>query len=174
MQKIMVKLTDSDKKKARQIIKELNIPEVPGESILYGKGTVAGYLGKIAVARVLGIKLACCYDYDMILGGLFKISVKTKRVTTPKIEPGYECSVAAGATQQKCDWYAFFRIDRDTESVGWVVGFLPKEEYFSKSRFLTAGTVDGSNKKIIDVDCYNVKIGHLNPLPIPIKGGKKT
>ncbi len=44
----------------------------------------------------------------------------------------------------------------------WLLGWLPKQEYFNKSKFLKKGTVDEDNGYTVKASCYNLKIDELN------------
>ena len=107
------------------------------------------------------------YDYDLVLDGDLTLDVKSKRTGfTPKLD--YECSITALNTKQKCDMYVFTRVRNDM-TVGWILGFLPKEEYFDKATFMEKGTVDSSNGWKVKSDCYNVPINELRPISELIK-----
>jgi len=164
---IEVNISASDKKKAAAIAKEIGPRK---RSILNNKGAQAGYVGKIVVARLLGLDLCCGVDFDMVIGGIIKAAVKTKQ-TAGIPSPSFECSIEAGATEQKCDWYVFVRVDKDTMSKAWILGYLPKVEYFEKATFLKKGDIVGDNKFEVKANCYNVPISALKPLPLPEKGG---
>ena len=102
------------------------------------------------------------YDYDIVSKSGIKYDVKTKRCTSePK--PFYECSVANFNTKQKCDRYAFVRIENKNKRWGraWVLGWLEHDEYFEKAKKLTKGQIDPSNGFIVRADCYNVAISDL-------------
>ena len=73
------------------------------------------------------------YNYDIVYKNI-KYDVKTKRCTSPP-KSHYECSVAAYNTKQKCDRYAFVRIEWVNGKWGraWVLGWLEHDEYFEKA-----------------------------------------
>ena len=128
-------------------------------SITKGDGNISGFIGEIMVLSCLPEgKLLNTYDFDIVYKD-YKLDVKTKRTTkTPR--DYYDCSVASFNTKQKCSHYIFTRILNDY-SKGWVLGWLPKEEYFNIARFLKKGDRDGDNGFIVKSDCYNVKINQL-------------
>jgi len=130
-------------------------------SITKGRGNIIGFLGEIITANYLDTKISNTYDYDMIFNNL-KIDVKSKRVTTPP-KDYYECSIAALSAKQKCDMYIFTRIKNDY-SIGWLLGYLDKKEYFKNAKFLKKGEVDPSNNWKVSVDCYNLPINKLNKM----------
>lgn len=130
-------------------------------SITAGEGNLAGFIGEIVVARFLNARIENTYDYDLVLDGI-KIDVKTKR-TSVKPQLHYECSVAAFNTKQKCDWYVFVRVKND-DSKAWILGYLPKDEYYRSAKLLKKGDVDPSNNFTVHADCYNVSISSLRPL----------
>lgn len=136
-------------------------------SITEGEGNVPGFLGEFIAAEYLGAEVSNTYEYD-ILAEEKRIDVKTKRCTS-KPKDFYECSIAAFNTRQECDIYLFTRIlwHKDKPKVwkkGWLLGWLPKEEYFEKATFLKKGQVDPSNNFTVKADCYNLKISCLNDM----------
>lgn len=128
-------------------------------SIERGGGNVAGLIGEVVAAAVLGATICNTYDYDIVAAGA-KIDVKTKRCTS-KPRPDYDCSVAAYNTKQRCDYYAFVRVLNDYTKA-WYLGSIPKVEYFRRARKMTAGQIDPSNGFTVKADCYNLKIEELN------------
>jgi hypothetical protein len=135
-------------------------------SILRGEGNQVGFLGKIAVSRLLKLPFHNTPHHDIVMGeGLHRtrIAVKTKSASfEPK--PDYECSIAAASPMQDCDWYVFVRVKNDL-SVAWVLGYYPRIEYFEVAKLLRKGEVVGDNGFEVKADCYNVPISALRPLP---------
>lgn len=140
----------------------------------FGKGTgnLAGFTGEGLVHEYLQEQGLMCgwtntFDYDMVLEGDVTIDVKTKRTGfTPKLD--YECSITAASKKQACDVYVFTRVKNDM-SKGWILGFLPKQEYMDKATFMEKGTIDSSNGWKVQADCYNVPINELRPISELIK-----
>jgi hypothetical protein len=130
-------------------------------SITRGVGNVSGFVGEVVVAQALGAKLIDSFDYDIEFGET-RIEVKTKR-TSVKPKPNYECSVAATNTKQQCDWYVFTRVLNDN-SKAWILGYLPRDEYFRRARLMRKGEIDPSNNFTVKEDCYNVSIALLSDL----------
>ena len=133
-------------------------------SITHGKGNISGFLGEIMTLHSLSEGEICnTYDFDILYKDK-KLDVKTKRTgVVPKNY--YDCSVAAFNTKQKCSHYIFTRILNDL-SKGWVLGWMSKEDYFTKARFLKKGEQDGDNGFIVKADCYNLPIDKLHPIEI--------
>lgn len=129
-------------------------------SIRKGNGNFVGFVGEHIVSEYLGIDLDNSYDYDIVVGG-YPCDIKTKECTSPP-EPHYECSIAAFNTKQECKVYIFVRVCDD---VAWLLGWMPKTEYFEKARFLKKGQVDKSNGFVVKADCYNLAISELYPFP---------
>ena len=136
-------------------------------SITKGDGNIAGFLGEFIAAQEIGAEISNTYEYDLLVGPT-TIDVKTKRCTS-KPRDFYECSIAAYNTKQKCDVYVFTRLlwlkamPKAWER-GWLLGWLPKKEYFEKATFLKKGQVDPSNNYTVKADCYNLKISCLNDM----------
>jgi len=127
-------------------------------SITSGCGNLAGFIGELMVQSILPSTVVNTYDYDLVIGGA-TADVKTKRTSVTPI-PDYECSVAAYNTRQSADIYIFCRVSYDYSN-GWVLGFLPKHEYYAKAKYLKQGDVDPSNHFVVKADCYNVAISEL-------------
>lgn len=132
-------------------------------SITRGEANLEGFLGEILVAKHIKAQVKNTYDYDLIKDGR-KIDVKTKRCTSPP-RADYECSIAAYNTKQKCDYYIFVRILED-HSRGWILGGMPKEDYFKKSRFCKKGKIDEKSNLgwTFKADCYNLEIKELEEI----------
>ena len=128
-------------------------------SILRGGGSVAGFLGEQIAIEAMGGKWNNSFDYDIILDDGRKVEVKTKQTSATPL-PHYSCSISNYNTRQKCDIYAFTRVLKDF-SKGWFLGFLPKEEYFEKAKFMKKGDFDPDNGYEVRADCYNLTIEEL-------------
>lgn len=154
---IEVTITPEMIKEAKEKAKDLGTLK---NSITDGDGNVAGFLGELVVAQATGAKVSNTRDYDVIRSDGKTADVKTKRCGS-KPEPRFDCSVADFNTRQKCDYYIFVRVLKDF-SKAWIVGELPKTEYFEKAVFIQQGQYDPSNKWRCKADCYNVPISKLN------------
>ena len=156
---IEIKITEEMKKRAWAKSREMGVIR---NSIMKGGGNIAGFLGEEVANVVIDGTINNTYDYDIVSKSGIKYDVKTKRCTSePK--PFYECSVANFNTKQKCDRYAFVRIENKNKRWGraWVLGWLEHDEYFEKAKKLTKGQIDPSNGFIVRADCYNVAISDL-------------
>ena len=136
-------------------------------SITKGDGNIAGFLGEFIAAREIGAEVDNSYQHDLRFGTT-TIDVKTKRCTS-KPRDFYECSIAAYNTKQKCDIYVFTRLlwhkaKPQVWERGWLLGWLPKKEYFEQATFLKKGQVDPSNNYTVKADCFNLKISCLNDM----------
>ena len=129
-------------------------------SILQGRGSVAGFIGEQIALHCLGGTWENTYEYDIILPDGSKVDVKTKHTSVTPL-PEYDCSVANFNTKQECDMYAFVRVKGDL-TVGWYLGSVTKEEYFKKARFMKKGDIDPSNNYKVRADCYNLTIKELD------------
>jgi len=154
---IEVAITPEMIKQAQKEAEELGVLR---NSITEGNGNVAGILGELVVAKATGSTKSNTRDYDLLRPDGSKSDVKTKRCTSQP-ESYYECSVADFNTSQRCDSYVFVRVLKDF-SKAWIVGELPKKEYFEKAKFLQKGDYDPSNNWKCKADCYNVPISKLN------------
>lgn len=129
-------------------------------SITRGQGNIAGIIGELAVHKVVGGEIKDTRDYDILMSDGTTVDVKTKRCKSAP-EPHFECSITDYNTTQKCDSYIFVRVLNDY-SKAWVVGIIPKEEYFQKASFIQQGQLDPSNGWRAKCDCWNVSISDLN------------
>lgn len=164
-------------KMIRQAVDKANKLGQIANSITGGGGNTAGYLAEIALAEYLECDLVSCepgeekYNYDLIKNGK-KIEVKTKRRTVdPRLD--YEVSIAETSRHQQTDFYAFISITfGHKEGVGrnaryfwpesiWLCGFIKKDDFFSKARYLKKGQVDQSNGFTVHANMFNLKIGDL-------------
>ena len=129
-------------------------------SILKGRGSLAGFIGEQIALHCLGGVWENTYEYDLILPDGSKVDVKTKQTSVTPL-PEYDCSVANFNTKQECDMYAFVRVKGDL-TVGWYLGSITKEDYFKKARFMKKGDIDPSNNYKVRADCYNLTIKELD------------
>ena len=124
-------------------------------SITEGEGNIAGFIGEYSVhEKLLLSEIKRTKDYDLIYKN-FLIDVKTKRTTVDYCKPTYEASISDYNPNQLCDIYIFTRVNME-KRFGWIVGYIPKKEYFSKARFLKKGQIDGSNMFVVKGDCWNL------------------
>ena len=131
-------------------------------SITKGSGNVAGALGEMVVAAYTGAEIADQYDYDLILPNGSRAEVKTKR-TTVFPDASYECSIAAYNTAQLTEAYCFVRV-LNSLSIAFILGWMPRQEYFERATFHRAGEVDPDNDFVFKADCYNLKVADLWPI----------
>ena len=120
---------------------------------------VVGAVGEIIVADAIGANESNTYDYDLVRDGE-RIDVKTKRCNTRPF-PHYDCSVAAHGANQNCDSYIFVRILTDT-SRAWILGSIPKQDFYTKATKYKRGDIDPANGFIFKADCYNLPISELS------------
>ena len=136
-------------------------------SITKGSGNLVGFVGEGILHEFLleqqqQSSWSNTYEHDIILNNDIAIDVKSKKTNyIPKLE--YDCSVAALNTKQQCDIYVFTRVKGDM-SVGWILGFLPKDTYFEEATFMEKGAIDPSNGWKVKTDCYQVPIEKLRPI----------
>lgn len=149
-----------------------NIPRL-NNSITAGQGTLAGCLGEIATRDYFnqfgfGAQIEGDYQFDISLRDGTKIEVKTKRCTSvPK--PEYECSVANYNQRQACDFYVFTRV---SQTHVYLLGFISRADFYSKSRQMRAGQSDANvlatgDRFTFHADCRNITIAELDQLEPP-------
>ena len=143
-------------------------------SITEGEGTLAGFVGEELVRShynwLASEGAPDVFHYDVLdplwLG---RIDVKTKRCTSAP-RPEYNCSIAATSIKQQCDYYAFVRVLNDL-SRAWLLGFMPKRDFFSAgvAQFYARGDLDPASDRgwRFRWDCYNVPVSALITPPKP-------
>ena len=138
------------------------IGELPN-SILEGEGNIYNAVAVQVFERCLGLTAITSkpnrYHYNLEHDGR-KIELKVKVVNS---EPRsyYETSIADSNTNQKCDDYLFGRVKTDFSKI-WILGSLPRDEYFKRARFRKVGDVDPSNGQIAKQSCHQVRIDELD------------
>ena len=154
----MIELPVSDKTllKAREQAVEMG---KLNNSITKGQGNVAGFVGEIITAEILGATQDNTYDYDLVLLNGETVDVKTKRTSVTPL-PHYDCSVAKLSTHQQCDNFAFVRVKNDY-SVAWFLGMIPRLQYYEVARYMNKGDVDPDNGYVVKSSCYNLSIEDL-------------
>lgn len=131
-------------------------------SILSGRGNLAGFIGEVVVADLLGVKTSNTFDYDLVLGDGRTVDVKTKQTSRAPLV-SYDASVAAASGHQKCDLYVFTRLLRENERmVMYVMGWIPRADFYLEATPLKAGWIDASNGWTVSVDCYNLAYEKMN------------
>ena len=97
------------------------------------------------------------YEADFILAGL-RVDVKCKkRIRDPL--PTYDASILAYQKEYNVDFYYFYSYNTEKKLL-WRLGYIEKEEYFSKARELKKGDID--YKFTVKADCYNILYNQLH------------
>jgi hypothetical protein len=141
------------------------------KSITGGAGNLAGFVGEGLVAQYFLNREVEVRHYEHLrvrhAGNGSRVDVKTKR-TSVKPRPDYDCSISDGK-RQACDIYVFTRVKNDY-SVGWLLGYMPSDEYFEVANFMEKGTIDPSNGWKVSRDCWNLPIEELRNIDELFKG----
>jgi len=138
---------------------------VLNRSFMHGRGNFVGFLvEEIVLAAFPGAELADDYNFDIIYAGM-RFDVKTKRTSAVPL-PHYLCSVSDHNTRQKTDNYLFCRVLEVNGEFrkGWILGYLPKEEFYNKAFFMRKGEREGDNGYVVKSDCWSVRIDSLRAL----------
>ena len=123
---------------------------------------IVGALGEVVVGDYLGVTPHIynspddVYNYDIMYKGI-KIEVKSKGVSNPP-KPFYDCGVLGYNIKQKCDQYWFVNILKDL-SRAFIVGYMPKDEFYKTAKFCEAGTDRGNI--VYKWDNWTMKIDNL-------------
>ena len=128
-------------------------------SILKGKGALAGFLGEEMFLEAFPQAVSSnTFDHDIICDG-YRVEVKSVQTTVvPK--PYFHCHVAAYNNNQDADIYVFTRIHTDFDR-GWLMGWINCADWKSLARFAAKGEKDGP--WAYPCDCYNLKYSELEP-----------
>jgi hypothetical protein len=148
------------------IIKSIDKAKEMGKlrnSITGGEGNVAGFIGEFLVNDIIGGTIDNTYEYDIVLPDGSKVDVKTTR-TSVEPQSHYECNVSGINTRQDTDIYVFVRVISGTYEKGWVLGYMPKKEFFEKAMFNKKGTQREGSKFIYKSDTYSMTIEDLKPI----------
>jgi hypothetical protein len=133
-------------------------------SITGGAGNLCAFVGEISTHSLIGGERKNTKDYDLVKPP-WLIDVKTKRCTSePK--PMYDCSVADFNTTQDCTHYVFTRVLETDYSTCWILGYMPRDEYYQAARFCKKGEVDTNDRRgwRFKADCYNLEIAMLKDI----------
>ena len=121
---------------------------------------LVGYIGEKIIMNYLGLKEdADDFNFDLLSKKNKRLEVKT---ITCKFKPkeDYWCTVNShdlnGVHKQKADYYVFLRIMNDF-SKGWILGWIPCDEFFEKGTFVSKGT---------DFDKFKFEKANATILPI--------
>lgn len=135
-------------------------------SFTRGEGNVIGFMGEEIVLNSLeDSRKEESYDFDVIFEGK-RFEVKTKR-TTVEPKPHYMCSVSTFNARQKADYYLFCRVLHKGGSFGkfgWVLGYIPVDEFKKAAIFMRKGDLDRDNGYIVKSNCFSVPISDLYPV----------
>jgi hypothetical protein len=131
-------------------------------SITKGQNNIFGALGEIVFYDYYknqgkDINHVGSIDYDYKLEG-YKIEIKTKKVFQLDTI-NVKATVAAYNTRQDCDFYFFIQVSSDMQKA-WLLGYMPKVEFYQKATFNKLGEKD-TNGFEFKADCYNLKVNDL-------------
>ena len=173
----MIKLPFSEAMVERSKDKALTLGSI-NNSILQGRGNLAGYLGEEALAPFVNAKIVSNnrglekYNHDLLLENLDRLEVKTKRRTvSPK--GFYDVSIAKTSAHQRPDLYAFISLEfsKSTKSHPktyyglksiWLCGFITAERFWQESVLWKKGQIDTRNNFKTHVSMYNLEIRNLH------------
>lgn len=131
-------------------------------SITHGEGNPYAFVGEITLCNAIGGTRNNTYQHDILTRGGKRVEVKTMRCSgEPKSY--YNCKVCMANTSQACDYYAFTRVSYDM-SMCWLVGYLPREEFYKLAVPADVGEYDTNNNVHGYFEkhaCYNLPIDKL-------------
>jgi len=123
------------------LAKAQEIKETLKNSHTDGEGNFAGSLGQVLVQHnhpTLRFHETFNFDLVTLIGDT--VEVKSKRCTSvPK--PHYNATVYDTNDSQEADYYYFTRI-MDDLSVGFLMGFIRRHDFFKRASYFKAGEKD--------------------------------
>ena len=131
-------------------------------SITNGSSNIYGALGEILVCDEYNGIQKKTFDYDILINN-YKIDVKSKKISNDLIPTfNWNATISNFNTRQKCDYYCFVYVCENLK-IGFIAGFIGKEDYYNKASFNKKGETDinGSTKWNFRADCYNLTINNL-------------
>lgn len=125
---------------------------------------LVGYIGEEMFAQAFGLDVSDAFDFDMKLNGN-RYEIKTISCKF-KPYPNYLCTVNScvngGVHRQDADVYVFARVLNDF-SKGWILGYMPCEDFFSRGRFVPKGTSPAPGVEFVKADATVIEIWDLFP-----------
>ena len=128
-------------------------------SFTRGAGNAVGCAGEFAVSKHLRGEIVNDPHFDIRVADGIKIEVKTKKSNYPP-KDSYTVSVSDFNPNQKCDLYYFARVTQRLDKC-WILGYMPREEFFERAFFLKKGQREGDNGFRAQADCHNMYIRDL-------------
>jgi hypothetical protein len=161
MKKVLITASDIERAKSLYDFGALR------DSITQGRSNIYGALGEVLFSAdysLDGWRHQPSRDYDFIHPHFGTVDVKTKR-TTATPQSFWNCSVAGTSTHQKCDYYFFIRIHESLDRA-WMLGWLPRDEFFQRGVYRKKGDLDETSDRgwRYRADCWNVRVDGLRPL----------
>lgn len=155
-------------------------PAYRGASIAGGKGRFYGFLGEEIVKQAMPeLILDNTKDYDFIWRN-FTFDVKTKTRKEPP-KSWFDATVDKSAKHQLPDFYIFVQILAPPNLIkqsiqeirsfhyqkAWILGFMPRGQFYQTARFFNQGDVDPSNGIKYRDSIYLVRCEQLlDPVPL--------
>lgn len=138
------------------------MPESSKDSILKGEGTLAGVVAEIYSAKYFDAGLGESFQFDIQKSGRLG-EVKThRRNVIPRAH--YMVRVCKKNDRQQCHTYIFCSILFDLSRL-WIVGLMPREEFFQTAQEIEVGTKQDDGF-IAKESCWQLRIAELYPVPI--------
>lgn len=160
---IEARLDDADMKRAEELA-EL-IPPLKN-SLTDGVGKVAGMMGQLAVAEVIGGEVFPDErDWDVKAKTGATLEVKTSRTSVvPRLD--YKANVSMHNDRQKCDFYAFCRVIEDQRIV-YVLGWIGRRKFHAFAGVHRKGDPDGNAGFHYTCDTKSLEVKALRRFQMP-------
>lgn len=183
----MIKIKITPEMLSRALARDIAAgPAYRGASIKEGKGRYYGFLGEEIVAQTVPTSiLENTKNYDLRIGNAtFDVKTKTRK-DAPK--PFWDATVDDSANHQRPDHYVFvqilapqFLIKKSVDEIrnyeyseAWILGYMPRSEFYEKRRHFNAGDQDPSNGITYRDGISLVSIGQLHDILRLINALKK-
>lgn len=148
---VEVRITEEMRQRAEAGARALGVLK---NSVTHGQSNIYGKMGELIAHRVVGGDYVDSRDFDIRLPGGRTADVKTKGRAVPP-QSHFDCSVSDFNTQQKCDVYVFASVLKDL-SMGWVLGWYPKEDFYKDAHFYRQGDHDERNGWTCRADSWGI------------------
>ena len=163
-----ITITEQMRSIANQKVNQLQIAQGRGLSKFGSekKRIIVGYIGERMVMDFLKIEEEDDqFNYDLTYQGK-RLEVKTISCKF-KPYPHYLCTVNShdlgGVHKQSADYYVFLRILND-QSKGWILGYMPCEDFFQKGKFVEKGSQVVKGVQFVKANATVLPINELHDI----------
>ena len=134
------------------------------------KQRMTGYLAEIAIKRsFIHLDYSKSDKVDFVYKDRVTFDSKSQGCNVCPL-PNYAATIYEEQKTREVDFYIFSRVKNDFTKV-WILGVIPKKQYFEKSTLMPAGTK--TNNFVYNNSRYELEISSLYKPSILLSGCKK-